>query len=384
MDSEAGDGYSRTKYLFRIFNERIIVWLAPKNQWIQVVPPAFQVFKAWTEGIPENTISQQITGSYQLEKKEAVAFVSDIVQYIKSLPDYTERASESALDAIGLKDCPDKIFSEHLYRLKDEVFRISYGSLRLEYSIHPSLEHLELTGSGDADHYLELLPCKKSYVLRAGSLTWSEEDANRLKRRLYIELSGFMYRRTDKDWLTIMHASSVSRDLKSVAFISASGSGKSTLSAQMLHRGYTLDADDYVAVDALTLKALPFPAALSVKSGARALLVPLFPELETARQYHFKTTRKTITYLPVTIGDNFYVPRTMKAIVFTHYEAGGGCRFEKLSVPEALQRFMEDAWVTDRPEFAGKFIDWFAGLDFYDLEYSDNEKAVLEITRLLS
>ena len=73
----------------------------------------------------------------------------------------------------------------------------------------------------------------------------------------------------------------------------------------------------------------------------------------------------------------------MRSVVFTKYTSGAGCHFEKLSVPEALQRFMEDAWITDRAEYAGKFIDWFAGLQCYELEYSDNEAAVQKIAVLL-
>ena len=263
-------------------------------------PPAFEVFKAWAEGIPQQNITQQIAGSYHLDKEEAATFVSDIIQYISSLPDYTERASESAVQASELTDCPEVIYSAHIYRLKEENFRISYSNQRLENIVHPSLAHLEISGPETASRQIGIFQCGKEYVLRAGDIAWKEEDANRLKRRLFIELSGLMYGRTDADWLTIMHATSVSRNNQSVAFMSESGSGKSTLAALMLHKGFTLDADDYVAVDAINLETLPFPAALSVKSGARSLLTPLFPDLETARQYHFKSTRKTIAYLPLT------------------------------------------------------------------------------------
>ncbi len=99
----------------------------------------------------------------------------------------------------------------------------------------------------------------------------------------------------------------------------------------MLHEGFELDADDYVAVDALTLHAMPFPAALSVKSGALPVLSPLFPSLASSRQYHFKNTRKTISYIPVNIPEDFYEPRTLRSVVFTRYSPGAGFRFARLS-----------------------------------------------------
>ncbi len=368
--------YADENILVRRIDGKFIVRLPSKNQWIQLEPPAFDVFIAFTEGSPLETISENIAAKYSLDRDQSDRFIQEIILYLSGLPDYIKPESGTAFPSEQLSPSPPTFFSTHIYRFHDKNYRISYGSALLEYMIHPSFAHLELEETQTIHHQLEVFRDEELVYLKAGELAWKETDANRIKRRLFIELSGLIYNRSDKDWLTIMHASSVSQKDECIVFMSESGSGKSTLAALMVNAGLTLEADDYVVADAASLKVMPFPAALSVKNGAMPMLITLFPSLQSARTYHFRSTHKTIKYLPFPAGEDFYQPKTTRAVIFVRYDPDISAKLTPLSIPDALQRFNNDAWITDRPEYAGKFIDWFAGLKFYSLEYSDNEMAV--------
>ncbi len=369
-------------FLYRKANNKYIIWLESKNQWIQFEEPAFEVFRAVRAGESRPQIISDIAGMYTLDTAEAEAFVNDIARIVSELPDYVKPQTDTPVPA-NSPDIPSpEFFSHHVYLIHSEFYRISYGSALLEYMIHPSFFHLESEEQEDVHHQIEIFPLKKELILRTGNLAWRETDGNRLKRRLFIELSGLIYNLDHTGWLAIMHASSVSRNNVSVVFMSESGSGKSTLAAMMQYEGFHLDADDYVAVDALSLKALPFPAALSVKDGALDVLSSLFPSLKTAKTYHFKNTRKTLRYLPIQSDPDSYTPKTIAAVVFVRYNPEKEMDFTEIPVTEALIRFNNDAWLTDRAEHAGKFIDWFAGLKFYVLEYSDNRRAIKQVSAL--
>ena len=369
-------------FLYRRIEGKIIIWLENKNQWIQFEEPAFEVFRGYMDGLSEAGLAGEIAGKYGLNGTDAVKFVRDITEQIKNLPDYTPRPATSSI-LFKNQEIPEIHFnSSRLYRIGERRVRMSFGTAELEYMIHTSFAHLEDAVSSKAVHHIEIFPYGSEMVLRIGEMVWTEPNKDYIKRRLFIELSGLLYNRTDADWLAIMHASSVSRHNKSVIFMSESGSGKSTFTALMHHRGFQFDSDDYVPLDSVSLKALPFPAALSVKSGAFPVVGKLYPELDDLPSYYSKHTQKTLKYLPLSNKTEILSSKTILSVIFLRYVPETKIRFEKLSVSESFVRFANDAWITDKPNLAGKFIDWFATMNFYLLEYGDNYLAVEKVASL--
>lgn len=68
----------------------------------------------------------------------------------------------------------------------------------------------------------------------------------------------------------LIHAAAAERGGKAVILPGESGSGKSTLAALLGESGWRLLADEFVIIDLMTGRVLPFPRAISLKNSAIA------------------------------------------------------------------------------------------------------------------
>ncbi|MFN2396467.1 MAG: hypothetical protein ABR597_12360, partial [Bacteroidales bacterium] len=75
-------------------------------------------------------------------------------------------------------------------------------------------------------------------------------------------------------------------------------------------------------------------------------------------------------------------PQVARNLVFIRYRKDAGMQLSPVSITEALQHFHQEAWVGDNMERAERFINWFCGLRFYSLEYSNNRQAVDALKKL--
>jgi hypothetical protein len=359
-----------------------ILWFEESNSWIQLEEPAWYIYTKLNSGVEAEIISRKFSRRYGLNRSESLAFVNEIINETGKLCTSSFKPTEtfSAEEFIS----PKEFFSKHLYRLNQKRFEISYGSRLLEYMIHPSLAHLEIKTKSEPHFRLETFPAGLSSVLKVADKALVEEDANLLKRRLFIEVAGMLYGKSDRDWLSFVHGSAVSNGRESIILSTACGSGKSTLAALLCKNGLQFVSDDYVPIDARFCKAYAFPAALSVKDGAFPVLSPLYQQLNTTEVFHFKGSYKTVRYLSFPVGKDFYKPLPVRNLVFVQFDPSKDFSFRKVSVPEAIRRFNEEAWVSSSPAHARKFIKWFPGINCYELEYSDNERAIREISGLFN
>ncbi len=371
---------SPKKRIIKKIGNAHIIWFEESNSWIQFEDPAWFVYLHYNSGEEPEKISQRISKKYKLNGSESLKFVHDIVLEIRKLTTSSFHSQEifSAQKFVS----PENFYSVHRYRFKSKIFEILFGSRLLEYMIHPSLAHLEMNRIIKPHFRLEAFTSGSSTLLKIADKAWVEEDANLLKRRIFIEISGLLYGKSDKGWLSFIHGSAVSNGKQTIILSTESGSGKSTLAALLSRHGFKFVADDYVPIDARLCKAWPFPAALSVKDGAYNVLPPFYPELDSAREFHFKGSKKTLKYIPFPNDGDFYKPLPVRALVFVKYKPGSSFSFRKVPALEALKRFNEEAWVSHSPEHARKFIRWFPSLECFEMEYSDNQLAIKQISGL--
>ena len=94
----------------------------------------------------------------------------------------------------------------------------------------------------------------------------------------------------------VLHACSVARDGKAVAFVGESGWGKSTLAEYFCQRGYTLLSDDVLAIDTS-------PDAHDTRADARAQVIPGYPQIRL-RAEAGRHLRADFDALPVVNEEN--------------------------------------------------------------------------------
>jgi hypothetical protein len=357
-----------------------IIWFQESNYWAQFEEPVWYIYRQLNSGTDLEIISNKFSKRYGLNPDESITFVNDILSEIQKLTSHSfippNNYSASQFES------PSHFFSSRTYSINKNIFEISFVSRALEYAIHQSFAHLEVKKPKKIDFQLETFSTGTSSVLKIADRAWVEEDANLLRRRIFIEITGLLYGKTDEDWLSFVHGSVVSNGKESIILSTACGSGKSTMAALLCNKGLQFVTDDYVPIDARFCKVYPFPAALSVKDGAFPILLPLFKQLETAEVFHFRGSNKTVRYLPFAADKSFFKPLPVRNIIFIQYNPEKSFSFRKVPVLEAIRRFNEEAWVSFSPAHALKFINWFPNLNCYELEYSDNDRAIKAIKGL--
>ncbi len=323
-------------------------------------------------------------------------------------------------------------FAQHYYQINNCHFKISYGSPQLAFYIHRPLAHLEVPPPQkelfsimlyeDRNYHLKITPPGS-----ANSRYFSFDNSGMLKQRIYVAITSHIYQIREDDWMSYIHASAVSNGTEAILLSSASGSGKSTMAALLQlpvsevagknqsHReisasennkypgsqddlndmnsepGKSLSpdlnflSDDFVPVAAADLKAYPFPAAITVKEGSFEVIEPYYRQEDDADAGYPYSRNSRIRYLrPRFPVREPFQGKKINKIVFIRFNKGAAFRLEKLDTPGALATFHEEAWVSQNPGHAQRFIDWFVGLSCYRLEYSDNSQAVEAIRKLFT
>jgi hypothetical protein len=166
-------------------------------------------------------------------------------------------------------------------------------------------------------------------------------------------------------------------------FLGDSGNGKSTSLALLQASGFTCLADDFVPVDLKRQEVYSFPASISIKRNSLKTLMPIYPELETSEEYNFTRLNKVVRYLKPNNHD-FFAHLPCNDLVFIKYKKDAELTCKKISKIDAFQQLIPDSWLSPIKENAQVFLDWFDGLNCYQLTYSKNDEMIETVTNLFN
>ncbi|MEI6141172.1 MAG: hypothetical protein WCP85_18025 [Mariniphaga sp.] len=370
-------------YLERSVEQKKIVWLEESNRYLLVEIPAYNVIKKIAEGQTRDEIANWCRKSYQLPKAKATQFVDEIIKLI-AIENITPRSKLQAIESSI--PIPDKFASQKNYLIKGLYYSVEYETEQSEFLIHPKIAHLEVVTNRCTDHQFQVYHDKGSTVLKVNGKVigqWDPENINYFTGKFSMELLNLIYGKRDSDWMGVFHASAICKENQCILFLGGSGSGKSTISALLMANGCDLLADDFVPVSGSSSEVFFFPAAISVKKNALDHLIPIYPQLASAKEFYYQGLDKTVRYLsPLHHFENQSSSYPCKALVFVKYKKGCGLTMEKLGQDAAFQLLVPDSWVSSLPENASRFLDWFLEIPCYQLTYSDNELMLATIDKL--
>jgi hypothetical protein len=166
-------------------------------------------------------------------------------------------------------------------------------------------------------------------------------------------------------------------------FLGDSGNGKSTSLALLQANGFTCLADDFVPMDIENKDVYSFPASISIKKNSLKTLLPIYPELETSAEFYFKRLDKIVRYLKPNNSD-FLQHLPCNDLVFIKYQKDSGLHCEKIAKLDAFQQLIPDSWLSPKIENARIFLDWFSGLNCYQLTYSENKKMIATVKKIFN
>ena len=63
-------------------------------------------------------------------------------------------------------------------------------------------------------------------------------------------------------------------------------------------------------------------------------------------------------------------------MVWVKFSEGTESTMKKISSQNALKKFLPDTWISNKEVNAKAFLKWIKKINFYELNYSDNNKLI--------
>lgn len=361
----------------------IMVWLENSNTYLQLEEPAWYVFSKITRGYKTDTIATKFASKYNVDLNKCQIFISEIRNRLTEVNkhDFSEKVNDRNFENPNqYVYFPESI---HSYKLGNQIIEFQYGSRWLERYIHPLISHLETSEITTIKKVFELFSFGENVVFRLENEvkgSWTKDESHVVKGKIFMELTNIMHNKVETDWLMTVHASAITNGLKTILFSAAPGSGKTTIAALLQANGYHLISDDFVPVDQISFKAFPFPIAMSVKKGSMEMLTTHYPDLKNA-ELNYITDEKVVKYIPIK-NEKMKMIFPVREFMFIKYDSSVDFICEKLTPVDGIKRLLEETWICPTKENVTSFFKQITTKSFYQLTYSNNQKALKAIKQL--
>ncbi|MFT5959007.1 MAG: hypothetical protein ACI8VJ_000758, partial [Polaribacter sp.] len=339
------------------------------------------ILKDLIKGVSVEKIADDLSEKLKIPLDETTAF---IVGLEKNLLSSKELEAVAPMDASMSVKKPLHYKFVKLYKVNDLIFKVAFSSEYELYLVHPKFAHLEVHECSNVSFTFSVFTSNSLIFFYVDDLfigAWHKREVHFFQGKFSMELIQRIHKKEENKWLGVFHASAVSNGEKAVLFLGDSGNGKSTSLALLQANGFTCLADDFVPVDTEKRAVYSFPAAISIKKNSVDTLLPFYPELADAAEFYFKRLQKIVRYLPPNNTD-FLSHFPCKDLVFIKYEKESDLDVQKIAKLAAFQQLVPDAWLSPIVENAKVFLDWFGGLNCYQITYSDNTKMIAAVSKI--
>lgn len=361
-----------------------LIWFKSSNLYYQLAEPAWFVFSKIVKRYKTETIAKQFAYRYGLSLEEGLSFVSDIrlkVEEMNQVSILKNNIVQQLTDLNKFTFAPQSI---HNYTLGEKTIKFVFDSQQLENYIHLLIDHLETSEDHIEMPLFELFFFNEKIVFRINNEVkgiWVNDESHLVKGKIFMELTNLMHSKTDEDWLMTVHASAITNGKKTILFSAAPGSGKTTIAALLQAQGYQLISDDFVPIDRHSFNCYPLPIAMSVKEGSMQLLASLYPALNQ-KPLNYISPEKSVRYLPAE-NQLMNLVYPVHEFIFIQYNKSVDFVWEKLDPVKAIRLLLDQTWVIPTDGNPDLLFDFVSQKSFYELSYSNNQKALEAIINLM-
>ncbi|PQJ82592.1 phosphoenolpyruvate carboxykinase (ATP) [Polaribacter glomeratus] len=372
-----------TTTLYKIIENKTISWFEKNNEYVVLENTTADILKRLNKGITVKEIAIVLSKKLAVPLDKTIDLVLELDK--RFFQENTSKNSELGNDHKDIKRPINFEFIKY-YKINNSVFKVSYLSEKELSFVHPKFAHLVIDEVTAFQNEFEVFIDHNFIFLYVNNIfigSWSAKDIHYFQGKFSMEFIQKIHQKEESEWLGVFHASAISNGEKSMLFLGDSGNGKSTSLALLQANGFTCLADDFVPVDARKQEVYSFPAAISIKKNSLETLLPMYPELETSAEYNFVRLNKIVRYLKPN-NDDFFAHLPCDGLVFIKYTKDAELNFKELSKIDAFQQLVPDSWLSPKKENAQLFLDWFEGLNCYQLTYSNNEKMIETVTKIFN
>ena len=365
--------------IFKNIDDKTVVWFSKNNQYVVLESITATVLKKIKEKINLDKIKEFISLELQVPLKQSGEFLEELKEKFFN-KDFNELEKSVNYSAVSI---PEGLNFIKFYKINSTVFKVEFSS-EFELSlIHPKFAHLEINKIKHQHSFVVFSKNNEIFLSVNNSIIkhWSDSDVHFFQGKFSMEIIQIIHKKIEDQWLGVFHASAIGNGKKAVLFLGDSGNGKSTSLAILQANGFDCMADDFVPIDVTSQDVYSFPSAISIKKNSLDTLLPMYPELATTAEYHYKRLNKVVRYLkPINSNNTQSLP--CNELVFIKYEKDQTLEFMKISKIDAFSKLVPDSWLSPIKENVNVFLDWFSNVSCYQLTYSDNDEMTQTVTKL--
>ena len=262
------------------------------------------------------------------------------------------------------------------YSFNNIIVKVGFDTEETKSLIHQKYSHLGIDKGNIYDVEYKIFNSDNTlFILKKNQVvgSWDRDQSHEFQGKFSMELICSFYNKTEHDWMGVFHASTISKDNRSIMFTGDSGNGKSTLVSILMDNGFNVIADDFTPILREDFKTYCFPSAISIKEKSYSLMEQIYPGLKNSKQYYISELKGTVKYLPPTSKET---SAKCSSVVWVKYSKSSENSIKNISTQEALKKILPDAWISDKEANAKAFLVWIKRTNFYELNYSDNNELI--------
>ena len=367
---------------FYSLGKKTVLWLSTINKYVVAEPLAAKIILQLTAGKTRQDIAKKIQTVSNISFDESLELIEQINRvWIENI---NKSTLEKAADNIDKTHPGNTVHSQKTYKINGVQFFVEYETSDAEWYNHPKFAHLEVSPTEKPHHQFRVEDSNGLLSLWVNGQnvgSWEKEYNHFLSGKFSMQIVQKIYDKKEEEWMGVFHAAGISNGKQCIMFFGDSGNGKSTLSALLMAAGFDVLSDDFLPVESKTGLVYRFPAALSIKKQAYDLVLSIYPEILNTSEYENSALNKIYRFLPPRNLALTCVP--CKAIIHLKYDPKINFHIEKITPDAAFTRLVPDSWINQTPVNVGRFVKWFEQLKHYKLTYSNNEKMISTIKKML-
>ena len=353
----------------KISKEDSIVWLKKSNKYLVLNSNTLALIKK------KSCLSSKDFLTLITESLHVDVYIAKKIN--KNISELLLEAKELVLKQ-NIKH-PDTIKSCQLinyYSFNNTIIKVGFDSEETKSLIHQKYRHLVVDHVNSYDVEYSVFNSDHSlFIYKNNQIvgSWDSTQLHEFQGKFSMELICSFYNKTEHDWMGVFHASTISKNNRSIMFTGDSGNGKSTLISILMANGYNVIADDFSPILRSDFKTYCFPSAISIKEKSFNLIEQLYPDFINYNEYYINELKGNVKYLPPISKET---SANCSSVIWVKYAEGTESSLKKVSIQDALKKILPDAWISNKEVNAKAFLKWIEKTAFYELNYSDNNKLI--------
>ena len=370
------------KLIHDINEDAVLLWFEISNRYVVTSKINSELIKQYMNpDESRDSFVDIISDDYGLTSEKANALYHDIANFLKDAN--IDNVSHENSNKIA--DAPTSYITE-FYKFNNTIVNIHFESEIIKSLIHPQIEHHSITTRTDYDVLFDVFRLNDDLYLKKNGVSVGSFHVNSfhfLQGKFALELTNAIHDAKIDDWIATFHASTISNGKESIMIIGDSGNGKSTLSVLLMAHGFDILCDDFTPLYEHNLELYRYPAATSIKKGAFEALQPYLDGIESLKTHTSGPKKVNIKYVPpISNYESQAASYPCTKIVYVKYSSSKKDSLNLVSSEQILETLIPDSWISPKESHALKFINWFKNIKCYQLNYHNNDFAILKFKDL--